>query len=46
MYVPFETVVPAPELERIAGRRRVPQGLLAVSFEEFEVIRRTGGLEW
>lgn len=46
MYVPFEAVVPAAELERIAGRRRVPQGLLAISFEEFEEIRRTGGLEW
>jgi N-acetylglutamate synthase-like GNAT family acetyltransferase len=46
MYVPFETAVPAKELERIAGRRRVPQGLQAISFEEFEAIRRTGGLEW
>jgi N-acetylglutamate synthase-like GNAT family acetyltransferase/predicted nucleic acid-binding protein len=46
MYVPFETVVSATELERIAGRRRIPQGLLAISFEEFETIRRTGGLEW
>lgn len=46
MYVPFETVVPPAQLERIAGRRLVPQGLLAISFEEFEEIRRTGGLEW
>lgn len=46
MYVPFEAVVPAAELERIAGRRRIPQGLLAISFEEFENVRRTGGLEW
>jgi N-acetylglutamate synthase-like GNAT family acetyltransferase len=46
MYVPFEAVVSAAELERIADRRRVPQGLLAISFEEFEEIRRTGGLEW
>lgn len=46
MYVPFMNTVPASELEQIAGRRRVPQGLLAISFEEFEAIRRTGGLEW
>ncbi len=46
MYVPFEAVVSAAELQRIANRRRVPQGLLAISFEEFEEIRRTGGLEW
>lgn len=46
MYVPFLNTVPSSVLERIAGRRRVPQGLLAVSFEEFEAIRRTGGLEW
>lgn len=46
MYVPFDAVVTADQLGRIAGRRRVPQGLLAISFEEFEEIRRTGGLEW
>jgi len=46
MYVPFERTVPRSELDRIAGCRRVPQGLLAISFEEFEEIRRTGGLEW
>jgi N-acetylglutamate synthase-like GNAT family acetyltransferase len=46
MYVPFRDTVPAAELERIAGRRRVPQGLLTITFEEFEAIRRTGGLEW
>jgi N-acetylglutamate synthase-like GNAT family acetyltransferase len=46
MYVPFPETVPAAELERIAGCRRVPQGLLAVSFEEFENVRRSGGLQW
>lgn len=46
MYVPFETPVSSTTLQRIAGRRLVPQGLLAISFEEFEEIRRTGGLEW
>lgn len=46
MYVPFEAVVATAALERIAGRRRVPQGLLAISVEEFEEIRRTGGLKW
>ena len=46
MYVPFPEVVPASELERIAGCRRIPQGLLSISFEEFEGIRRSGGLEW
>jgi len=46
MYVPFEQTVPGPTLDRIAGRRRVPQGLLAISFEEFESIRRSGGLQW
>jgi GNAT superfamily N-acetyltransferase len=46
MYVPFEQIVPGSTLDRIAGRRRVPQGLLAISFEEFESIRRSGGLEW
>jgi GNAT superfamily N-acetyltransferase/predicted transcriptional regulator len=46
MYVPFGKPVAQAELTRIAGRRRVPQGLLAISFEEFEEVRRTGGLEW
>ena len=46
MYVPFPEVVPAGELERIAGCRRIPQGLLSISFEEFEGVRRSGGLEW
>lgn len=46
MYVPFDSTVPAPALEKIAGCRRVPQGLLAISFEEFEAIRRSGGLQW
>lgn len=46
MYVPFPKVVPASELEHIAGCRRIPQGLLSISFEEFEGIRRSGGLEW
>ncbi len=46
MYVPFHTPVTQAHLARIAGRRRVPQGLLAISLEEFEVVRRTGGLEW
>jgi predicted transcriptional regulator len=46
MYIPFLHPVSKDELERIAGCRRVPQGLLAISFEEFEDVRRTGGLEW
>lgn len=46
MYVPFPKVVPASELERLAGCRRIPQGLLSISFEEFEAVRRSGGLEW
>ena len=46
MYVPFLKAVTSTELEQIAGRRRIPQGLLSISFEEFESIRRTGGLEW
>lgn len=46
MYVPFPNPVSSDELTRIAGRRRVPQGLLAISFKEFEAVRRTGGLEW
>ena len=46
MYVPFKEPVRQAQLTRIAQRRRVPQGLLAISFEEFETIRRTGGLEW
>lgn len=46
MYVPFPNAVPKEELERIAGHRRVPQGLQAISFEEFESVRRSGGLEW
>jgi hypothetical protein len=46
MYVPFVSPVSSATLARIAGRRLVPQGLLAIGFEEFEAIRRTGGLEW
>jgi predicted transcriptional regulator/GNAT superfamily N-acetyltransferase len=46
MYVPFREPVRQSQLTRIAERRRVPQGLLAISFEEFEAVRRTGGLEW
>lgn len=46
LYVPFPEIVRATKLHSIAGRRRVPQGLTPVSFEEFEAIRRTGGLEW
>jgi predicted transcriptional regulator len=46
MYVPFREPVTQTQLTRIAERRRVPQGLLAISFEEFEAVRRTGGLEW
>lgn len=46
MYVPFREPVRPSQLTRIAERRRVPQGLLAISFEEFEAVRRTGGLEW
>jgi predicted transcriptional regulator len=46
MYVPFRDPVTQAQLTQIAGRRRVPQGLLAISFEEFETVRRTGGLEW
>jgi N-acetylglutamate synthase-like GNAT family acetyltransferase/predicted nucleic acid-binding protein len=46
LYVPFPEIVPSARLAAIAGRRRVPQGLTPISFEEFEGIRRTGGLEW
>jgi len=46
MYIPFANTVSQAQLERIAGRRRVPQGLLAISFEEFEHVRRTGGVQW
>jgi GNAT superfamily N-acetyltransferase len=46
MYVPFANTVAPAELARIAGCRRVPQGLLAISIEEFEAVRRTGGLQW
>jgi N-acetylglutamate synthase-like GNAT family acetyltransferase/predicted transcriptional regulator len=46
MYVPFREPVTQAQLAQIAKRRRVPQGLLAISFEEFEAVRRTGGLEW
>jgi N-acetylglutamate synthase-like GNAT family acetyltransferase len=46
LYVPFPELVEAEALEKIAGKRRVPQGLTSISFEEFERIRRTGGLEW
>jgi predicted transcriptional regulator len=46
MYVPFQEPVTQAQLARIAQRRRIPQGLLAISFEEFETVRRTGGLEW
>ena len=46
MYVPFRKPVTQAQLAVIAGRRRVPQGLLAISFEEFEAVRRIGGLEW
>jgi hypothetical protein len=46
MYTPFVENVRQPALSEIAGKRRVPQGLLPISFEEFEAIRRIAGMEW
>jgi len=46
LYLPFPQLVHKSELHRLAGRRLVPQGLTPIPFEEFEAIRRTGGLEW
>ena len=47
MYVPFPQLVKRPAMfEAINRKISGPQGLTPIRFEEFEAIRRTGGLEW
>jgi predicted transcriptional regulator len=47
MYVPFPENVGKEQLMEIGGGRKlIPQSLTAISFEEFEAVRRKGGLKW
>jgi GNAT superfamily N-acetyltransferase/predicted transcriptional regulator len=46
LYVPFEQPVARKEMFRALDRKVVPQGLTPIPFEEFELLRRIGGIEW
>lgn len=45
-YVPFPSTVALDRMYAVLGRRLIPQGIATISSEEFEELRRTGGLEW
>jgi ribosomal protein S18 acetylase RimI-like enzyme len=45
-YVPFPAPVTIERMRTALGRNVSPQGLTPISSEEFELLRRTGGLEW
>lgn len=45
-YVAYREHVSLSRLHDLVGRKLTPQGLTPVSFEEYEAIRRTGGVEW
>lgn len=45
-YVPFSSPVRIQKMQTILGRKVIPQGITPVAGEEFETLRRTGGLEW
>lgn len=44
-YTAFPEPVDPPTATSVLGRKFNPQGLTPISFEEFEAIRRTGGVE-
>lgn len=45
-YVPFPTPVNIYTMRAVLKRRIHPQALMSISCEDFELLRRTGGLEW
>lgn len=45
-YVPYPSPVTHGNMSRVLGRRFNPQGLTPVSYEDFERVRRTGGVQW
>jgi GNAT superfamily N-acetyltransferase len=45
-YVPFSAPVRLKKMQTILGREVIPQRLTPILGEEFEALRRTGGLEW
>jgi hypothetical protein len=45
-YVPFPRTVSFDRMCTTLGRRLIPQGITPITSEEFEALRRTGGLEW
>ena len=48
MYVPFVQRVSLTDLRTLLGHPRFtgPQGLVPISFKDFEAVRQRGGLEW
>jgi len=42
-YLPFESPVDRDTMVETLGRRLIPQGVAAISFEEFEALQRKGG---
>jgi N-acetylglutamate synthase-like GNAT family acetyltransferase len=45
-YVPFPEPVTIYTMREVLGRNVQPQSLTSVTSEDFELLRRTGGLEW
>jgi N-acetylglutamate synthase-like GNAT family acetyltransferase len=45
-YVPFPSPVTIHTMRTVLGRNAHPQTLTSISSEDFELLRRTGGLEW
>jgi ribosomal protein S18 acetylase RimI-like enzyme len=45
-YVPFPVPVDIAMMREALGRNVQPQSLTSITSEEFETLRRTGGLEW
>jgi hypothetical protein len=45
-YVPFPSPVTIHTMRTVLGRKVHPQALMSISSEDFELLRRTGGLEW
>ncbi len=45
-YVPFSSPVNIKKMQTVLGRDVTPQGITPIAGEEFERLRRTGGLEW
>jgi N-acetylglutamate synthase-like GNAT family acetyltransferase len=45
-YVPFSAPVKLKRMQTILARKVIPQAITPIAGEEFEALRRTGGLEW